>query len=312
MFAQPIDAALRGAENVLIAGCGGGYDVLGAVPLLHTLAGRGCQVHLASLSFSYLNGLEGCIQCGAVPNMYEVRAGAASLTEYCPEAWLARFLHERLGSTRPVWGFDKTGVVPLAAAYAKLVSDLQIDTVVLVDGGIDALLRGDETSIGTPAEDLSSLAAVRQLEVPRKILACVGLGAEIRDGIAHEQVFARIAELTRAGAFLGSSSILPQTDAGRLYRDAVQYVFGHQQGLRNSHVHKVVLAAMRGDYGMDGPHVWLSPLLPVFWFFGLDAVADSHLFLSRLRSTQNIWELTAIVEAERHALAVKERSAIPI
>jgi hypothetical protein len=42
----------------------------------------------------------------------------------------------------------------------------------------------------------------------------------------------------------------------------VGYVFAHQQQQqRRSHVHKVVLEAMRGDFGETAPHVWLSPLL---------------------------------------------------
>ena len=312
MFEQPIETALSGARTVLLAGCGGGYDVLGAVPLYSELVERGCDVHLASLSFTYLNGLDGAVQSPLIPNLYEVPASSASTTEYCPEAWLARFLGDRAGRRRSVWAFDKTGVRPLTAAYRHLVEKLGIDTLVLIDGGIDALLRGDETLIGTPAEDLSSLAAVRQLDLPRKVLACVGLGAEIRDGIAHEQVFARIAELTRAGAFLGSASIMPGTKAGALYMEAVEYVFANQRGLRNSHVHKVVLAAMRGEYGSDGPHIWLSPLLNVCWFFALDAVADTHLFLRKLATTQSVWDMTAIIEAVRHEIDVKKKSVIPI
>jgi hypothetical protein len=312
MIDQPIDAALAGARTVLLAGCGGGYDVLGAVPLYASLVERGCDVHLASLSFTYLNGLDGAIQSPTHPNLYEVPATAATAAAYCPEAWLARFLETRSGRARPVWGFDKTGVRPLAAAYQHLVEKLGIDTVVLVDGGIDALLRGDETSLGTPAEDLTSIAAAHRLSVPRKVLACVGLGAEIRDGIPHEQVFARIAELTRAGGFLGSASILPGTRAGELYRSAVEYVVENQKGQRNSHVHKVVLASMRGDYGTDGPHVWISPLLAVAWFFDLGAVARSHVFLDALAATESIWDVTALIEAIRKDVAVRPRSVIPI
>src|SRR5512142_1699976 len=108
--------------------------------------------------------------------------------------------------------------MPLARAYHALVARHAIDAIVLVDGGIDAVLRGDETSIGTPSEDLASLAAVAACtDVPVRLLACVGLGAELRDGIAHVQVFERIAELARAG--------------------------GGQATQKRSHVHAVVRAA---------------------------------------------------------------------
>ena len=52
-------ARLGGPRRVLVAGCGGGYDVLGAVPIRHALAAAGIDVELASLSFAYLNGLTG-------------------------------------------------------------------------------------------------------------------------------------------------------------------------------------------------------------------------------------------------------------
>ena len=101
---------LGGPRRVLLAGCGGGYDVLGAVPLRHALRAAGIEVELASLSFAYLNGLE-AKQDGKVMNLYAVDTWAATERDYCPEAWLARWLDDR-EPERPhvVWSFDKTGV----------------------------------------------------------------------------------------------------------------------------------------------------------------------------------------------------------
>src|SRR5258706_11568334 len=101
--------ALGERRRVLLAGCGGGYDVFGAIPLLDALADAGHEVHLASLSFTYLNGLERARQQALVPNLYSVGADAATEEKYCPEAWLARFLLERTGQRREIWSFDKTG-----------------------------------------------------------------------------------------------------------------------------------------------------------------------------------------------------------
>ena len=163
-----------------------------------------------------------------------------------------------------------------------------------------------------PSDDLASLLAVRRLEVPTKALCCVGFGAEIRDGICHEQVFARIAELTRRQAFLGVASLARQTRVGELYCDAVDYVFANQVTQRTSHVHKLVRASAEGQYGADGPHIWVSPLLSLYWTFRLDDVADSHLFLDDLWDTQTIWDVTARVEAARKTLTIQGRSEIPI
>jgi hypothetical protein len=312
MLVQTIDATLASSRRVLLAGCGGGYDVLGAVPLLVELLADGREVHLASHSFCYLNGLPGARQIAEAPSLYEVPAAAATEDAYCPEAWLARWLEERLGLRQPVWAFDKTGVQPLHAGYRVLVERLGIDALVLIDGGIDAVLRGDESSLGTPSEDLASLAAVRPLAVQTKLLACVGLGAELRDGICHEQVFRRIAELARCGGYLGAAALTPQSEAGARYRDAVSFIFANQQRQRRSHVHKVIAASLEGQYGSDGPHVWLSPLLPLYWFFALEPVASSNVLLDALWETMSIWDVIARIEARRKSLAIQERTAVPL
>jgi hypothetical protein len=246
-----------------LAGCGGGYDVFGAIPLLLEFAETGQEVHLANLSFSYLNGLDGAIRNEALPNLYEVSGAIASPNAYCPEAWLARWFEQRLGRRQSIWCFEKTGVRPLVAAYRHLIERLQIDCIVLIDGGVDSILRGDETSLGTPAEDLVSVAAVHQLQGPTKFLACVGLGAEMRDGISHAQVFDRIADLARRNAYLGATALLQQTKSGSLYREAVEFTFENQKEQRQSHIHRVISAAMVGEFGPQGPHIWLSPLLLV-------------------------------------------------
>ena len=58
---------LASCKNVLIAGCGGGYDVLSGLPLFFHLRSQGKRVHLASLSFTDLprlaKGFEYCDMC---------------------------------------------------------------------------------------------------------------------------------------------------------------------------------------------------------------------------------------------------------
>lgn len=311
MFECSLVERLGSPRRVLLAGCGGGYDVLGAIPLAHELRRRGVEVEFASLSFAYLNGLE-ARQDPGLPNLYAVDARAATERAYCPEAWLARWLDETVGGPpHVVWSFDKTGVRPLARAYRALVERLRIDAIVLIDGGIDALLRGDETSLGTPSEDLASLAAATALDLPIA-MACVGMNAELRDGIAHAQVFERIAELSRANAYWGASALVPGTSAADAYVRAVEYVFAGQLHQKRSHVHSVITRALAGEFGAPAPHVWLSALSSMYWFFDARAVAASHLFLEDLRATDSIWEVAARVEAARKALAIRERTAIPI
>jgi len=45
---------LRDARNILISGCGGGFDIYSGLPLYEHLTAAGKTVHLANLSFSRL------------------------------------------------------------------------------------------------------------------------------------------------------------------------------------------------------------------------------------------------------------------
>jgi hypothetical protein len=307
-----IPPQLQQAKRVLLAGCGGGYDVFGAVPLLAQLK---CEVFLSNVSFCVLPKLPKARQI--FTNLYEVTGESASEDVYCPEAWLSKFLQ------RPIFAFDKTGVQPLRAGFEYLLNQLQIDALVLIDGGIDSLLRGDESSLGTPDEDLATLAACHDLPVATKLLSCVGFGAELRDGICHEQVFDRIAALTRDGGYVGTSTLLANTDAGKFYREAVEFTFAHQQQTRRSHIHDVVLASMLGEYtaaprkgemkfDRRGPHVWISPLMNLYWHFDLAAVARANLLLPHVLETQTIWDVTVQIEAIRKVIPVRDRTRIPI
>lgn len=113
------------------------------------------------------------------------------------------------------------GVQPLRQAYRHLLDRLNIDAVVLVDGGTDILLRGDESTLGTPVEDITSVAAVAGLDVQVKLVTCLGFGIDAHDGVNHVQVLENIAALDRDGGYLGALSIPGGSREAALYRDAV-------------------------------------------------------------------------------------------
>src|SRR5215468_8248909 len=170
----PLFAALAPARRVLIAGAGGGFDVYAGLPLALALTAAGKTVHLANLSFSQLWGAPPADRL--TPAVVAVDPDTPGPDDYFPERTLARWLDEH---DRPstVYAFELVGVAPLRAAYQALVQRLDIDAIVLVDGGTDILMRGDEVGLGTPGEDMSSLAAVAGLkEVPIRLVVCLGLG----------------------------------------------------------------------------------------------------------------------------------------
>lgn len=147
LFEPPLLTRLKSAERILVAGAGGGFDVYAGLPVALALRAAGKEVHLANLSFSHLHGLGADVWLA--PDVAEIRPDTGSAEPYFPERTLARWLRlHRLPDT--VWAFASVGVQPLRDAYRALTRHLGIDAILLVDGGTDILMRGDEAGLGTP------------------------------------------------------------------------------------------------------------------------------------------------------------------
>ncbi len=121
MLRQPVNDVLYAGTNILLAGCGGGYDILGAIPLLIELTAAGKSVTLASLSFTALDRVAGHEPVDGVPHLFTTSPAAASEEHYCPEAWLAAWLTARSGKAERIWCFESSGVRPLREAYEHVV-----------------------------------------------------------------------------------------------------------------------------------------------------------------------------------------------
>jgi hypothetical protein len=263
----PVSNQLLSCKNLLIAGMGGGFDVFCGLPIYFQLRSQGKIVHLANLSFSLLSGLDDSLHL--TDDLLRITADHQSWLPYFPELYLAQWFHEKQGEDMPIWCFKKTGVRPLLKSYQALVKYLSIDGILLIDGGVDSLLRGNEAHIGTILEDSISLSAVSQLDhVPVRLLGCLGLGAE--QNIAHTQIFENIASLAKAEAFLGSCSLVKQMEAYQRYEEALRYVQGNPRQ-EASVINSSIISAIQGEYGdyhltakTSGSKLWISPLMPIY------------------------------------------------
>jgi hypothetical protein len=312
----PILEHLSGCRSILLAGMGGGFDVYCGLPLYLELREQGLNVHLSSLSFSpHLPRLKSGHRL--VPTLTGVTAEHEGVVIYFPEMHLTRWFREARGEEVPIWCFEKTGVSPMLQAYQALVRHLEIDAILLVDGGVDSLMRGDEPHIGTVLEDCITLAAVSELaEVPVRLLTCLGLGAE--DHVSYAHVFENIAALTRAGHFLGACSLVREMPAYQAYEDAV--LFAQSRRFQEATViNSSVISATRGEYGdyhltgkTKGSELWISPLMPLYWFFNLQGVAERNHFLSQLRWTGTASEVTRAMHLLRRNLPRRPEQRIPL
>lgn len=315
MLKLPFFTELEQSKCILIAGAGGGYDVFCGLPLYFGLKSTDKEVYLANLSFSFLSPVGGE---RLSPSMLTVTADTPIHVDYFPERYLSEWFRKELSQEVPIYCFERTGVKPLLENYQTLVDKLALDTIVLVDGGTDSLMRGDEDGLGTPHEDVTSITAVYELQVERKILTCLGLGVDHYHGVSNFLTFEAIAELTRRKGFLGMFSLLEDTPETQNYRKAAEYVFNRMSG-SISIVSSSILSALAGHYGnhhttnrTSGSKLWINPLMSAYWCFYLDSVAERILYLEEMKDTREYMEVRDVISAFRQRIRTKKhRGTIP-
>ncbi|WP_017594113.1 DUF1152 domain-containing protein [Nocardiopsis potens] len=309
---NPLAERLEGARTVLVAGAGGGFDVYAGLPIALALARAGKRVHLANLSFSALDGAPHPLG----PDIAEVGPDTPGHPGYFPERTLARWLEGR-GLPPVVHALHRTGGRPLRDAYRTLVERLGADAVVLADGGTDLLMRGDEAGLGTPEEDMASLAAVHGCGAGIKLAVCLGFGIDAYHGVSHALFLENTAALQRDGGYLGAFSVSPSSPEGAAYLDAVEHAQAATPD-RPSIVNGCIAAAVRGDFGdvrfterTSGGELFVNPLMSVYFAFEADAVARRCLYLDRIAATESFREVQAAVQAHLFSLEA-HRPARPL
>lgn len=314
----PFFDELDRANTVLLAGCGGGFDIFSGLPLFFALRAQGKRVHLANLTYSRLQPTE---EDALSPACYRVTADSNGHNpHYFPEMYLSRWLREHGHGDVPVYTFCRTGARPITDAYQMLADELRFDTLIVVDGGTDSLLRGDEEKLGSPAEDAASIAAADALAgVERKLLVCLGFGIDTFHGVCHAHVLEAIAEVARGGGYLGAFSLTNDMPEVRDYVAAVEYVNAHTQGCE-SIVSASILSAIEGQFGdyhrtdrTRGREQFINPLMSIYWCFRLQHVARRIAYLPEIRHTHDIGEVKRKIEGYRAKLpALRPWKDIPL
>ncbi|MEV4331163.1 DUF1152 domain-containing protein [Streptomyces sp. NPDC049597] len=309
LHTNPLFARLASAERVLVAGAGGGFDVYAGLPIALSLIHQGKTVHLANLTFSAVEGLP--LDAWLAPDVAEITPESAPHQTYFPERTLAQWLALH-GYRCTVHAFARVGVQPLRAAYRALIERYEIDAVVLVDGGTDILMRGDESGLGTPEEDLTSVAALAGINGPERLVVSVGFGVDAYHGVSHGLVLENIAALESDGAYLGAFSVPRATREGALFLDAVAHAQEHTPD-HPSIVNGSIAAAVRGSFGdvqftsrTRGSELFVNPLMSLCFVFELAGLARRCLYLDRIENTHLIRQVSSVIEKFREEL-VRQR-----
>lgn len=275
--------SLKG-RRVLIAGIGGGWDIYGALPLVQAWRDE-CRLTLANLS--------------SMTSGFDLRVAGE---EDVPEQLLAKLIGEQ------VYVLGKEGVASVRSAYLKLIDRYSIDAIVLLDGGVDSLMRCDEQGPGTILLDSISLAAIDSLPVATKILACLGFGTETDEGVCHFRVLENMAALAREDAVLGGCMLTRGMVEFQFYESICLRAFATP--VQRSHIHTRVIPAVRGEFGRYEMYhdkyqplellaerpPWISPLMAWFWFYNADEVRRRNLLVPWIKDTETFADVEVVYE----------------
>ncbi|MEV0354561.1 DUF1152 domain-containing protein [Nocardia sp. NPDC050697] len=312
----PLLYRLRHCERVLIVGAGGGFDLLSGLPIAFALHGQHKAVFLANLTFSPVTRTDAQ---PVAKGLFEIDADTTGPISYFPEKHLAVWLRDH-GYPDQVFLIRKGGPGDIRAAYAWLARELDLDAVVLVDGGTDLLMTGDEAGLGTPVEDITSLLAAHALDLPVKLAVCVGFGVDAYHGLCHAHFLENVAALSKLGAYHGVFALLPGNAATDAWLDAVDWVQQHTPG-RESIVCASIIDAARGEYGdhhslartrAEGAELFINPLMSMVWGFDLDPVADRVRYRNEIADAKTPFEVAAAIEAFRDQISLRPRRTIPV
>ncbi|CAG9332430.1 unnamed protein product [Blepharisma stoltei] len=290
------------ASTILISGCGGVYDVVQGLPLYFSLKSQGKEVFLGNMSFSEIKNADGevilresnpampivCMRITADTNHGLVDT---SNQGFFVEKYLCQWFREELNQEISVYAFKRRGVDKLTAAYQAVIQRHNIQLVILIDGGSDSLMAGDEKDLGTPLEDILSILAVKQARV-NAILGCIGIGTDRFQGVSDCSTLRAIAEITEAGGFLGNFSLLQTMPEVQGFIKASEFIQSRMP--RENFVGFQIISSILGKFGnyntLESTHskkLFINPLMSQYYFFDLQKVARRIKYREFVEDTKN-------------------------
>ncbi|TFG00606.1 MAG: DUF1152 domain-containing protein [Promethearchaeota archaeon] len=320
MFDIPFFTQIEEAEKILLCGAGGGFDVLGGVPLYFYLKELNKKIRFASYSFTDFNNIKGKFineHCKVIN--YDTPISRDYI--YFPEKILTDWFHNEQNIDVPIYTIKRIGPMLLRKTYEVIFEHFKYDTIILVDGGTDSLLLGNENKLGSFYEDITSIISVDNLKIDniyQTYLMVMGFGVDAHHGVSHYDVLSSIADLVKRDSFLGSLSLTKEMMHVENYISLIEYAnqkLPHHQSI----VHNSIVDAIKGNFGnfhstdrTTGSHLFINPLMAQIWFFDTFQMVQRIPYARKLSSARDLDEVERIISEFRRKVGIKRRQSIPL
>ncbi len=286
--------ATTDAKRALVFGLGGSGDIVGSIPTARFLETNGVEVILGGLawepppqdpqpgprSFATIEGLDLVSETVGIVTAATRTTDAASFTE----TTVAEYVDNQ------VVLLDITkGLSGLRQGINTAANTLDIDLVVGVDAGGDALAHGNEPGLRSPIADGLGVATLTTIN-PQTMLGVIGYGS---DGeLTHAELQRRISAIASRDGLLGAWGITPAI------RDELTTILEHVQ----TEASRIPVTAATGTFGSQSIRngavtVEATPLAPITMYFDPEVIAATSDIVTAVEGTTDLAAATAAIES---------------
>lgn len=291
-------------KNILIIGCGGGYDIFCGLVLYFDLI-KDNRITLSSFSFTNCELLEKCETLTS--HCYKVNAdlNIAEKDVYFPEYKLSQSINELIYAIPTSVDLDI-----YEDAVRCIVKHHQIDTIIVVDGGCDSLLFGQEEQLATPVEDMMTIYIINKLikgnHIHQTYVTCLGTTVELIDHMDFEKSVGKIKDQGGLIACHSLREIYLGSTPQKEYIDKYIEIF-KKCDTNNSIINSSVVSAIEGHIGKyENPMLQkrismtenfpnLSEKTALLWIFDLPIVAQNVIYLDYLDLLKDTDDIDAFI-----------------
>lgn len=307
-----VEELLKQCRSVLIAGCGGGGDLVQSISIMNYARNLGVEkICLATISVNWWGMFSDGCEVFDLDWFQPAEHISPNLVRILPQTQLtggmgAGKLTYEIAVARefdvPVYGINLGNGLPgVRDALEQIIRDNGCELFISADIGSDTFFTGEETQVCSPLIDAMSVLCASELDIPG-VYALNGYGG---DGEMHMTHLNRnVGEAMRRGGFLGAGG-LTQRDVQDLQR--VFDLMGPDD------VEQWPCRAARGELGIVYcKRLWGIERIPaaaVTFFFDPDVICEMNPAIQAIRGTKTlqqaedaIWTQCGILSETRLAL----------
>ncbi|KAJ3450559.1 hypothetical protein M0813_00604 [Anaeramoeba flamelloides] len=298
-------------NKFLVCGCGGGFDVYSSIPLVSTLRSLGKTVEVGNLTFMRQIDTKSKLH----DQLYKVTSKTKEDPYYFPERDLVEYAKNILNEEWTIWVFAREGYKHVSQAYQALVDHLETECVIIVDGGTDSLMFGDEDRLGTPEEDIVSILSVADLKGPQcKVLISVGFNVDSFHGVRGYQFLENVSSLIKTDGYWGLFQYYKDDPNVKKYIGALDYITKKRE--TNSIVNCSIVNSIEGGFGNDQRRMdyrtnssvlFINPIMSVCWCFDLLKVSERIMYKKQLKKTVTRLDVQRVIVKWRKKLEKKKK-----